>query len=101
MKMERPVYVHIHAPQPDEWGISRYSCTTCGKRRFMLWRHTEWYGVDLTCLRCGESWSDGQRCERPFAPRWRQQSIEAARKLYRRLRLTPNDQVKGRRQASL
>jgi hypothetical protein len=84
-----PVYVHIHAPQPDEWGVSRFWCPTCERRRFMFWRHVPWYGIDLTCLRCGEEWSDGERCERPFAPRWRQRNIEAARKLYRRLRAAP------------
>ena len=80
-----PVYVHIHTPQPDDWGISRFTCPTCERRRFMLWRHVPWYGVDMTCLRCGEQWSDGERLERPFAPRWRQRNVEAARKLYRRL----------------
>lgn len=79
-------YVHVHAPQPDAFGISRNRCPTCQRRTFFVWRHTPWYGSDDTCLRCGEEWQDGERSERPFAPRWRERNKEAARKLYRRLR---------------
>jgi len=78
--------LHIHAPQPDAFGIRRSHCPTCERRTFMLWRHTPWYGTDHTCLRCGEQWQDGERSERPFAPRWRERSKEAARRLYRRLK---------------
>ncbi len=78
--------LHVHAPQPDSFGISRNHCPTCKRRTYMVWRHTPWYGHDHTCLRCGESWQDGQMCERPFAPRWRERSKKEARVIYRRLR---------------
>ncbi len=80
-------YVHVHAPQPDAFGINRPYCPTCKRRTFMLWRHTTWYGSDSTCLRCGEEWQDGERAERPFAPRWRERNKAAARAIYRRLRV--------------
>ena len=83
---EAHCYVHVHAPQPDAFGISRHHCPTCNRRTYMLWRHTPWYGTDDACLRCGEEWQDGERAERPFAPRWRERNKEAARTLYRRLR---------------
>jgi len=79
------IAVHVYAPQPDAFGLRRIYCPTCAKRTAMFWRHTPWYGNDTTCLRCGESWQDGERSERPFAPRWRERSKEAARVLYRRL----------------
>ena len=82
---EARCYVHVHAPQPDAFGIRRHHCPTCKRRTFLVWRHTPWYGSDETCLRCGEEWQDGNRAERPFAPRWRERNKAAARKLYRRL----------------
>lgn len=88
---EARCYVHVHAPQPDAFGIRRHHCPTCKRRTFMVWRHTPWYGSDDTCLRCGEEWQDGERAERPFAPRWRERNKAAARKLYRKLRaVAPN-----------
>lgn len=47
---EARCYVHVHAPQPDAFGISRQHCPTCQRRTYMLWRHTPWYGSDDTCL---------------------------------------------------
>jgi len=79
-------YVHVHAPQPDDFGIRRTHCQTCERRTYMLWRHTPWYGCDETCLRCGEEWQDGERSERPFAPRWRERRKARARQLFRCLK---------------
>ena len=93
---EARCYVHVHAPQPDAFGISRHHCPTCKRRTFMVWRYTPWYGSDDTCLRCGEGWQDGERSERPFAPRWRERNKAAARRLYRRLRAeAPNAESNG------
>jgi hypothetical protein len=83
---EARCYVHVHAPQPDAFGISRHHCPTCQRRTYMLWRHTPWYGTDDTCLRCGEEWQDGERSERPFAPRWRDRRKARARQLFRCLK---------------
>lgn len=79
-------YVHVHAPQPDAFGLRRSACPTCQKRTYFLWRHTPWYGVDDTCLRCGEEWQDGERSERPLAPRWRERRKQRARQLFRCLK---------------
>jgi len=72
---EARCYVHVYAQQP-----------TCKRRTYMLWRHTPWYGTDDTCLRCGEEWQDGERSERPFAPRWRDRRKARARQLFRCLK---------------
>ena len=77
--------IHIHAPQPEAFGLSRVSCSTCEKRSWMYWESVPWYGVHRTCIRCGEEWQDGTRSERPFAPRWRQANKQAARIRWRRM----------------
>ena len=43
----------------------------------MLFRFQEWYGWDVACLHCGESWGDGERIERPFAPGWRKRRVKS------------------------
>jgi hypothetical protein len=45
----------------------------------MLGWFVEWYGSEWTCAGCGDSWADGERLERPFAPGWRRRSIERVR----------------------
>lgn len=75
--------IHIHAPQATERKLVRTNCPTCKKTRFMAAWFTPWYGWDHTCLKCGESWQDGEMCERPFVRAWRQKSVEDARKRWR------------------
>ena len=76
--------VHICAPRPDKVWIERFHCHNCERRRFAVLQHIEWYGVDATCLRCGERYSDEGRLPRPFERGWRERSKESARRLYRR-----------------
>ena len=76
--------LHICAPEPDIVLIQWNPCSTCERKSPMVLAHYPWYGADWTCLRCGERWTDGERCERPFAPAWRKKNIEAAKKLWRR-----------------
>ena len=75
---------HLHAPEATEGEIARSYCPTCAKSRFMARWFTPWYGWDMTCLKCGESWQDGERCERPFMPKWRQKSVAGALARWRR-----------------
>lgn len=72
--------LHIHAPPVTTFcGVNE--CPTCARPRRMLGEHAEWYGTTWTCAGCGDSWSDGERIERPFVPGWRQRSIKHARKV--------------------
>lgn len=75
--------LHIHAPQPSEKRAARRTCPECNRRSVILSWFIEWYGWDSTCLRCGDSWADGYRRERPFMRGWRQKAIDAARKRWR------------------
>jgi hypothetical protein len=55
-------------------------CPTCDRRRRFACRFEAWYGVEVTCLGCGDRWCDGERAERPFMRGWRQESIARARR---------------------
>jgi hypothetical protein len=56
-------------------------CPTEGRRRRMAGRdHGPYYGPILTCLGCGDSWSCGERLERPFRRAWRRDAIADARR---------------------
>lgn len=54
-------------------------CPTCDRRRRMAGHLALWYGATLTCLGCGDMWTDGEMHPRPFKPRWRAENIAAAR----------------------
>ncbi len=73
---------------PDSWictgprGIVRRlvrHCPNCKRRRRFVQSYGGWYGDTLTCVACGDAWSEGQRMERPFARGWRKQAINHAR----------------------
>jgi hypothetical protein len=56
------------------------NCPTCDRRRrFVDTDRGLWVGPILTCVGCGDSWSEGCRMERPFARGWRQRAIADAR----------------------
>jgi len=76
--------VHVHAPQPSTRKIVTGECRDCKRRSRFLSFFTEWYGWDLTCLKCGRQWQDGHWT--PFASyRYaRRDSINAAKNLWRR-----------------
>jgi hypothetical protein len=73
--------VHIHRPSIVAARTRRRHCPTCRKRRTMLGWFQEWYGWNVTCLGCGDSWQDGEMMERPFKRAWRTKAIESARKM--------------------
>lgn len=58
-------------------------CPTCKSRRKFFGWFQDWYGWHITCLKCGDQWQDGERLERPFMPKWRQKSIESAKRMMR------------------
>ena len=76
--------VHINWTNYSKVRLARMDCPTCERRTFGVHAFQEWYGWDSTCLGCGDSWQDGEMLERPFRPRWREESKAAARELYRR-----------------
>lgn len=57
-------------------------CPTCAQRRRMAGHLALWYGATLTCLGCGDTWTDGEMHPLPFKPRWREENIAAAREAW-------------------
>lgn len=56
-------------------------CPVCERRRRFVQHYGGlWYPDTVTCLGCGDAWSGGELLARPFRPRWRPDSIRAARK---------------------
>lgn len=47
------------------------------------WWGGAWYGPTLTCLGCGDAWTDGELHERPFQRGWRANSIAKAQRDWR------------------
>jgi len=75
--------VHINSPIATERALRRTHCPTCDRRRWFAAWFYEWYGWNMTCLRCGDQWSDGAMCPRPFERGWRKKSVAAVIKRWR------------------
>lgn len=41
----------------------------------MLVETFEWYDPLISCLKCGDQWSGGERLARPFARGWRERAV--------------------------
>lgn len=76
--------VHIYAPRPTMARKVRRKCPTCERRTTLVAFFYEWHGWSVTCLRCGENWADGERLERPFRPKWREDSVRQSREQWKR-----------------
>lgn len=76
--------IHIHAPQPTEKNIFSGVCHDCKRRSWFVGFFTPWYGWDVTCLRCGREWQDGEWMPLPFARGARQKNITSAKRRYRK-----------------
>lgn len=70
----------ICCPTVTHHEIRAMKCPCCGGYANVLIECWEWYAAQATCLLCGDAWSDGERMERPFAPRWREERIASAKK---------------------
>lgn len=69
----------------DSFLRKRYlRCPMCECRTETVVRYELWYGSTVHCLRCGDSWCDGELHPRPFSPGWRRKSIARGRRLWDR-----------------
>lgn len=78
-------FVHVHAPPVVRFELFRTECPECGEPSWFFSRGWEWYADRLTCLGCGDEFSEDGRMERPFCRGWRQSNIAAAIKSLKRL----------------
>lgn len=69
--------------RPNEFLLRRIThCPTEQKRRRFSGRSAVWYGTTWTCCGCGDSWTDGERHERPFARGWRAKAMAGAKQVW-------------------
>lgn len=69
--------------RPSGFPIRRMlHCPTCKQRRRFAGRDYTWYGPTITCCGCGDSWSNGERHDRPRRRGWRAVEIAAAKELW-------------------
>lgn len=62
-----------------EYSIRRVlRCPTCKARRRMLAQTYAWYGPQVTCCHCGDTWNDGEREPRTNRRGWRQEAATKA-----------------------
>ena len=80
-------HVHICWTDFTDNKITVQHCPTCKQDARFLCRFQEWYGWNVTCLQCGDSWNDGELSPRPFMRGWRKLAIEAANNKARELGL--------------
>jgi hypothetical protein len=77
--------VHINFRRVVEAEYKIFFCNgQCQCRRKMLTEFEEWYGWTVTCLRCGDSWQDGEMLPRPFERAWRERRVASAKKTIKR-----------------
>lgn len=75
--------VHLHCPAVTAKDLQSTTCPDCGKRTRMISFFTPWYGWDVTCMRCGREWADGEWQPLPFVRGARQKNIDAAKAKWR------------------
>lgn len=76
--------IHVCVSPPTKMEKVRRKCPTCGATRTFLVIFYEWYGARMTCLACGDCWSDGEMLDRPFCRGWRDERVVLAKEKWAR-----------------
>lgn len=85
--------IHINWTRFSKTQCKLVICPNCSckdynnPKRRCLCEFQEWYGWHITCLKCGESWQDGEMLPRPFCRGWREERIINAKKRLKTARL--------------
>ena len=85
---ERTTYVHVYAPKPTGRFVLSGTCRDCKRRTRFIGLSYEWYDASVTCLRCGRRWEDGEWMPLEFERGARRNSIERAKRAFRRAHLS-------------
>lgn len=80
--------IYICSPLPLIKKITTHVCPDCKRRSRFIEFFYEWYGWDITCLRCGREFKDGVWINLPFKRQARTDSINNAKAKYRKIGLT-------------
>lgn len=78
--------VHIYRPEVVTKQAVACTCPDCGQRTRMLTYTYEWFGPDMTCIKCGRSFNEDGWVPLPFVRGSRQKEIARARDRFRRAR---------------
>ena len=70
--------LHINTPASFPRQLHRRWCHTCSSRTRFAVREYGWYAPTVTCCACGDSWTQGERHQRPFRRGWRKDAIAKA-----------------------
>lgn len=76
--------IHINLVRTNIKKIVRIKCHDCNKKSYFAAFHQEWYGWDLTCMRCGRQYSDGYMMPLLFYRYVRRDNKLAAHKRWKR-----------------
>lgn len=76
-------YVHVYAPTVVKKWVRSGVCLDCGQRTRFLGLSYEYHGPDVTCIKCGRSWSEGEWMPLPFMRGAREKSIASAKAAFR------------------
>jgi transcription initiation factor TFIIIB Brf1 subunit/transcription initiation factor TFIIB len=73
-------YIHIYAPPREIRIIQASCCPDCQRTEpAMVDDFTDGYNAaEVVCLCCGNGWSEGKLCPKPFERGWRQRRIADA-----------------------
>ena len=75
--------VHLCAPKPQNRFTSKTTCPSCNRPTLMIGISYEYYGVDVTCIRCGRNWKGGEWMPLDFFRHARRDNIRRAKRAYR------------------
>ena len=81
--------LHICAPKADRAIAIKKDCPACKRPSLLIGASYEWYGPDVTCIRCGRNWKSGEWMTLDFHRNARRDNIRAAKRAYRRAKEQP------------
>jgi hypothetical protein len=76
--------IHIYSPMVSKKFVLAGKCSDCKKRTRFLGFAYEFGGFDVTCLRCGRHWQDGEWIPLSFARSARKDNIDEAKRRWRK-----------------
>lgn len=80
---DRRETLSLHVHSPASFPLRKLMrCPNCERETRFAGRAYVWYDTTWICCECGDAWAGGERCERPFRPRWRAESMAEAEKIW-------------------
>jgi len=87
------MHIHIYAPPCLTKHAHAATCPDCGKRTRLLTFTYEWFGPDMTCIRCGRSFNEEGWVPLPFVRGSRAKEIARVKERFRRTKAIGVDKM--------